>query len=72
MTRANCYCATSPESHFVINCIVNLRTPAGMVQLFNKHFKRTEAGAVTERTVEDKADLVELLSSSFGITGVMF
>jgi N-hydroxyarylamine O-acetyltransferase len=66
------YCATSPESHFVINRIVNLRTPAGMVQLFNKHFKRTEAGTVTERAVEDEADLVELLSSSFGIADVMF
>jgi N-hydroxyarylamine O-acetyltransferase len=63
----NYYCSKSPDSHFVINRIVNLRTPTGMVQLFNNTFKRIENGVTSERIIEDQKQLPELLNSSFGI-----
>ncbi|MDR0350132.1 MAG: arylamine N-acetyltransferase [Coriobacteriales bacterium] len=64
----NYYCCMAPDSHFVLNRIVNLRTPGGATQIFNTTFKQTTKGETTERPIAEAADLRDLLAQHFGIT----
>jgi N-hydroxyarylamine O-acetyltransferase len=63
----NYYCAHSPESFFVINRVVNQRTPTGSLRVFNDSFKRTENGVTMETAITGIEELRTILSDNFGI-----
>jgi N-hydroxyarylamine O-acetyltransferase len=64
----NYYCSHAPDSRFVGNRIVNLRTPRGSVQLFGSRFKLVRDGVTAEEmTVPSRQDLIALLRNRFGI-----
>jgi N-hydroxyarylamine O-acetyltransferase len=67
----NYYCAHSPESVFVINRVVSLRTSTGSVRLFNGCLKHTENGVTTETSIEEPDELRKTLNSDFGISAVL-
>jgi N-hydroxyarylamine O-acetyltransferase len=67
----NYYCAHAPESFFVINRIVSLRTPSGAIRLFNNSLKHTEGDVTTETTIEGHEELRETLSTNFNITNAL-
>jgi N-hydroxyarylamine O-acetyltransferase len=67
----NYYCAHAPDSHFVVNRIVNLRLPSGSAQLFNDTFKLIKNGQVIEeKTVASTTERLALLREYFCIEGV--
>jgi N-hydroxyarylamine O-acetyltransferase len=64
----NWYTATHPASRFTNDLLIQLATPTGRTTLFNTTLtERTFAGASTERTLRNAAELGEVLEKTFAI-----
>jgi N-hydroxyarylamine O-acetyltransferase len=57
---------TSPESRFTQGYICSLRTPQGRIALTNRRLVVEREGTRTERSVQSRAEFIELLGETFG------
>jgi len=64
---ANHYVATHPDSQFAGGLIVQRPTPDARYSLFNLDLRVDRGTAVTTRTLEDPAELLQVLEETFGL-----
>ncbi|MHC5543212.1 arylamine N-acetyltransferase family protein, partial [Singulisphaera rosea] len=64
---ANYFVSTHPTSVFRRNLVVQLSTPEGRYLLKNRELSSERAGATCHRTIESDDELLDVLSSTFGL-----
>ena len=62
------YCASSPDSKFVTEYNLNLRTEGGSISLLGKKFIKREHGRRSEKSIETPSELRRIIETEFGIS----